>query len=79
MNKDADKEVLERHSAFNKNLICFGKKCHPIINITCKNMYNFFISTIQKPPTSINYWTKKLNLNLDTEWDKVYSFQEELQ
>ena len=28
-------------------------------------------TTIQKPPTLIDYWTEKLNLNLDIEWDKV--------
>ena len=42
-------------------------------------MYNFLISRIRKLPTSINYWTEKLNLNLDTEWDQIFSFQEELQ
>ena len=72
MIRGADKEILERHSTFNKNLICFGKKCYPITNITCKNMYNFLISKIQKPPKSIDYWTEKLNLNLDTEWDKIF-------
>ena len=72
MIRGADKEILERHSTFNKNLICFGKKCYPITDITCKNMYNFLISTTQKPPTLIDYWTEKLNLNLDTEWDKIF-------
>ena len=71
MSRGADKEILERHSTFNKNLM-FGMKCYPITNITCKKICYFLISTIQKPPTSIDYWTGKLNLNLDTEWDKVF-------
>ena len=72
MIRGADKEILERHSTFSKNLICFGKKCYNVTNITCKNMYNFLISRIRKSPASINYWTEKLNINLDTEWDKIF-------
>ena len=34
-------------------------------------MYNFLILRIRKPPSSTNYSTEKLNLNLDTEWDKI--------
>ena len=37
MIRGADKEIWERHSTFSKNLICFGKKCYPVTNITCKN------------------------------------------
>ena len=64
MIRGADKEVPERHSTFTKNIICLGKKCYPITNITCKNTYNILISTIQKTPTSIDHWTEKLSLNL---------------
>ena len=49
------------------------KSIVPIPSLTCKGIYTKFVQTLSTPPTSIKYFTEKLELEEHSDWKLVFS------
>ena len=67
------REAYNPHKIIAKYDCITDKSILPIPSLTCKSVYTKFVQNLSTPPTSIIYFTEKLELHEHFGWKLVFS------